>query len=132
MVPLFRYEARRIKPVPSRLRHLTFTGMSFYPSLKRFMDKLTRGGMKIKAVPVENDFFGSPVTVTGLLTGRDVARTLAPHVRGHDVLLVPDVVLREGHGAFLDDVLVEGLGRELGIRVKVIESCPEGLMEAME
>ncbi len=132
MVPLFRYEARRIKPSPSGSSFLTFTGMSFYPSLKRFLDKLTRGGMKIKAVPVTNDFFGSSVTVTGLLTGRDVARTLAPHVRGHDVLLVPDVVLREGHGVFLDDMPVEKLGQELGIRVKVIQPCPEGLIEAMK
>ncbi len=132
MVSLFRAEARRIKPVPSLLRHLTFTGTSFYPTLVRFMDKLTRGGMKIEAVPVENDLFGRSVTVAGLLTGRDVSRALVPHVRGHDVLLVPDVVLREGHGVFLDDMPVEGLGQELGIRVKVIESCPEGIIEAME
>ena len=132
MVALFRTEAKKITPHRTKLKHLTFTGTSFYPSLVRFIRKLTRGGMKIKAVPVTNDFFGRSVTVTGLLTGRDVARALVPHVRGHDVLLVPDVVLREGHGVFLDDMHVEGLGQELGIRVKVIESCPEGLMEAME
>ncbi|MCK4910965.1 MAG: DUF512 domain-containing protein [Thermodesulfovibrionales bacterium] len=132
MVPLFRYEAKKITPHGTKLKHLTFTGTSFYPSLKRFTGKLKRGGMKIEAVPVTNDFFGSSVTVAGLLTGRDVARQLAPHSRGRDVLLVPDVVLREGHGVFLDDMDVEVLGRELGIRVKVIESCPEGLLEAME
>jgi len=142
MVPLFRAEAKRVKPVSgilqssprfaegnSKLKHLTFTGTSFYPSLKRFMDKLTRGGVSIKAVPVENFFFGSQVTVTGLLVGQDVLRALAPHAAGHDVLLVPDVVLKEGHGVFLDDMEVGALGQELGIRVKVIESCPEGLME---
>ncbi len=132
MVPLFRAEAKRVKPVPGKLRHLTFTGTSFYPSLKRFMDKLTRGGVSIKAVPVENDFFGRSVTVTGLLTGQDVLRALAPHAPGHDVLLVPDVAIKEGHGVFLDDMEVGAIEHELGVRVKVIESCPEGLMEEIE
>ncbi len=132
MISLFRSEAKRIKPSPSKRKHLTFTGTSFYPSLKRFMDKLTRGGVNIKAYPVENDFFGRSVTVTGLLAGRDVLKALAPHAAEFDVLLVPDVVLREGDGIFLDDMDVSNLASELGLRVKVIESCPEGLMEAIE
>jgi putative radical SAM enzyme (TIGR03279 family) len=133
MIPLFRAEVARIKKYPDTLgrRFLTFTGVSFYPSLKRFIDKLNAKGITINALPLENDLFGRSVTVTGLLSGQDVIKTLAPIAGEYDTLLLPDVVLREGDNVFLDDVSVSALGIELGIEVKVIESCPEGLMEGL-
>ena len=133
MVPLFRAEAARIRPKKVRggKRYLTFTGTSFYPSLARFIDKLTRSGIKIKAVPVVNRLFGESVTVTGLLAGRDVLEALVPYAADSEVLIVPDVVLRDGDGLFLDNMSVKELGKKLKIKTEVIEPGPPGLYEAV-
>jgi putative radical SAM enzyme (TIGR03279 family) len=134
MVPLFLSRARRLRPPApeSRPRYLTFTGESFYPYFAKFIERLVKNGFDIKAVPVENTFFGNSVTVAGLLTGRDVIRALAPEARGRDVLLVPDVALREGHDVFLDDVRPGDLEKALGIKTETVESTPEGLIRRLK
>ncbi|MFO0752635.1 MAG: DUF512 domain-containing protein [Thermodesulfovibrionales bacterium] len=141
LVPLFLHEAKRIR-VPQRAqeaegkkeekrRFVTFTGASFYPFLSRFVEKVRRSGIDIEAVEVVNSFFGESVTVAGLLTGRDVIRSLSGAVRKGDVLLVPDVVLRTGDEIFLDDVTVRDMEEVLGVRAVVVPSTPEGLVDAV-
>jgi len=39
-------------------------------------------------MPVENNFFGTSVTVTGLLTGRDIIKTLHDNIDSYKILLV--------------------------------------------
>jgi putative radical SAM enzyme (TIGR03279 family) len=133
MVPRFLREAKRIKVpvVQPRERVVTFTGTSFYPFLWKFMDRLRRIGYEIDLVSVANSFFGESVTVTGLLTGRDVIKALSEVVRPGDVLLIPDVVMREGQEVFLDDVSRQDLEEFLKVRSEVIESTPAGLLEAL-
>jgi hypothetical protein len=53
----------------------------------------------VRVVAVRNEFFGGNIAVTGLLTGPDLARTLAEQPEGHRYLL-PDVCLT--NGVFLD------------------------------
>ncbi|MDP2166859.1 MAG: DUF512 domain-containing protein [Thermodesulfovibrionales bacterium] len=133
-VPLFLSQAKKIKlqaPYPLTKRHLTFTGVSFYPYLKKFLEKLSKSGISTGLVPVENQMLGSSVTVTGLLSGRDVIRALAEKAQEHDVLLIPDVVLRDGNDLFLDDISPKNIEETLGIEVKVIESTPEGLIKGI-
>ena len=67
-----------------------------------------------------------------MLSGQDVARGLESEAGGSDVLLVPDVMLREGDGLFLDDMSTKELGKKLKIEVRVIESSPAGLYEAVK
>ncbi len=133
MVPLFMSRSRRIKLdlKPSSRKFLTFTGVSFYPFLKKLTDRLKRRGVDITLVPVENTFFGSTVTVAGLLTGRDVIKSLSGVAAEHDVLLVPDVALKDGE-VFLDDVTVKELEDALGLRGGVVESTPEGLLKGLK
>ncbi|MCL5061795.1 MAG: DUF512 domain-containing protein [Nitrospirae bacterium] len=133
MVPLFLNQARKIKaPRTSRKRmFVTFTGVSFYPYLSKFIDKLIRDGIGIEAIPVGNTFFGKSVTVTGLLTGRDVIKSLSGIVKKDDVLLIPDVVMREGDEVFLDDVSRQDIEDVLGVKAVVIESTPRGLVDAI-
>ncbi|MDA8091677.1 MAG: DUF512 domain-containing protein [Nitrospiraceae bacterium] len=140
LVPLFMHEAKRIymheakKPghaAPSGKKYLTFTGTSFYPYLAKFIDKLKKQGHHITPVPVENRFFGPSVTVTGLLTGRDALKSLEDFAPSHDILLVPDTVVREGEDIFLDDVAVTDMEAALGIKSKLISATPQGLLEAV-
>lgn len=126
--------------LPKRLRRvtdlLTFTGASFYPTLA----ELARGleartaGLRMNVVPVKNDFFGHTVTVTGLITGRDLINQLAARngPRNEHALLIPSVVLRDGDGVFLDDVSVEDVEKALGIPAIVIDPTPEGLIDGIK
>jgi len=148
MVPQFLSQARSIlskKNLPrienkERLNFITFTGLSFYPYLRRFIDKLNeKANLNISALPVENQFFGRSVTVTGLLTGRDVIKTLYSSIDGKErkelektILLIPDTVLKSGDSVFLDDISVKEIQDALGIKTIVINATPVGLIKGME
>ncbi len=133
MVALFLHKAARIKSVkrPSGQRFLAVTGVSFHPFLSRFVERL-KNQVRIDVIPVENRFFGETVTVAGLLTGRDIIQSIADKSFDHDVLLLPDVIFRDGQDVLLDDITVEELERILRIKVRVIDPTPRGLINALE
>lgn len=133
MVPLFLSQLKRVK-IPQekgKKRFLTFTGTSFHPYLKRFAEKLAKVGFDIDVIAVENTYFGKSVTVAGLLTGRDVMKALSDSVKKDDVLLVPDVVMRDGDEVFLDDVSLRDLEDLLGATTVLIPSTPKGMVDAL-
>lgn len=135
MVQLFINQAKKIRllRMPSRKkRFLTFTGMSFYPFIKRFTERLyEKENLHIDVVPVENKFFGTSITVTGLLTGRDVIRTLSDRIEGYEMILVPDVVLKDEKDTFLDDITLKDIEEAFDVPVRKIRSTPEGLIEGI-
>ncbi len=134
MVALFMNCIKKVKIpklLPRKRRFLTITGMSFYPFLKKFLKLLNTEGINIDILPVENKFFGTSVTVAGLLTGRDIIKTLLDKTDSKDVVLLPDVVLREGENVFLDDITLKDMEEALGTSVKKIESTPEGLIKGI-
>jgi putative radical SAM enzyme (TIGR03279 family) len=133
MVPLFLHQAKKVKipQVKGSKRFVTFTGTSFYPYLSRFIDRVKKAGIDIEATAVENTFFGRSVTVTGLLTGRDLMKSLSEMVKKDDMLLVPDVVMKEGDQLFLDNVTLRELEEILDVKAVVIPSNPKGLMDAV-
>jgi NifB/MoaA-like Fe-S oxidoreductase len=112
-------------------RFVTFTGTSFYPFLKRFIDRLRKEGINIGLIWVENTFFGTDINVAGLLIGRDVIKSLSEVVKKEDTILVPDVVMNQGDDVFLDDVSKQDIENLLGARTVIIESTPKGLVEAI-
>jgi putative radical SAM enzyme (TIGR03279 family) len=138
MVPLFLHQAKKVK-LPQALqrgkdagrRFLTFTGISFHPYLSRYVNKLRKAGIDIEAVPVENTFFGTSVTVTGLLTGRDVIKSFSGLVVKGDTILVPDVVLRSEGDLFLDDISLHDIEEVLGAPAAAFASTPQGIVEAI-
>jgi putative radical SAM enzyme (TIGR03279 family) len=136
MVPLFMSRAKKLKVPKSasrKKRFITFTGLSFYPFLKKFIERLSsKEGLTIEAQPVENRFFGPSITVTGLLTGRDIIRALSDRIDAHEIVLVPDVVLRNGEDVFLDNLTPRDMEEALGVPVRTIEATPEGLLKGTE
>ena len=136
MLPLFLHEVSTLR-IKGRFReggprYLMVTGKSFEPFLKKFCARLGRKGLRSTVVGAGNRTFGPSVTVAGLLTGGDLAAALAPHAGAHDVVLVPDVMLREGERVFLDDMSVEQLGQKLGLRAYVVESSVAGVLDGIE
>jgi putative radical SAM enzyme (TIGR03279 family) len=133
MAPLFLSQARdaSIPKKTPKLRALTVTGVSFCPYLTNFTEKLIKCGINITPVCVENRFFGNTVTVTGLLTGRDVIKALSGRTGGFDILLIPDSVLMDGEEKFLDDVKLDDIESSLGIKTITIEPTPGGLIRGV-
>ena len=72
---------------------------------------------------VENDFFGHSVTVSGLLTGQDIARA-AGGLNGSFRLLVPDNCLNQDL-LFLDDWTPDRLREATGHPVHIISGFDE-------
>ncbi|MCX5717343.1 MAG: DUF512 domain-containing protein [Nitrospirae bacterium] len=139
MVQLFMSQSKRISRQLSAIncqqkkKFLTFTGVSFYPYLKKTTDRLLeKEGININVIPVENTFFGKAITVTGLLTGRNIIRSLSDKTDGCECLFVPDIVMRDGENVLLDDTSKDDIENALGIKVKVIEATPEGIMKGLE
>ncbi|ACH38002.1 iron-sulfur cluster-binding oxidoreductase, cyano_FeS_chp family [Citrifermentans bemidjiense Bem] len=134
MIPLFLSEAEQVledaEPVPGA-RVTVVSGESPYNYLAGFLAQLsTATGASVVAVAVKNRLFGPSVTVTGLVCGRDIISALKGVELG-DLVLVPDVMLKEGEGVFLDDLTVDDLERELGKTVQVVESTPYGIYDAL-
>jgi putative radical SAM enzyme (TIGR03279 family) len=108
------------------------TGIDAGGEVERFVGALAdRAGLNAKVYPLANRFFGGEVTVTGLLTGLDVLGQLAGKQLG-DVLLLPDVLLREGEDVLLDDVTVAELGSRLKVRIEVFQADPWGLWDILD
>jgi putative radical SAM enzyme (TIGR03279 family) len=135
MIPLFMNQAKKIKfpkTLQRKKKFLTFTGQSFYPFLKKFVTRLTEKENLniIDVVPIGNRFFGPSITVAGLLTGRDIIKTLLDRIEGHEMILLPDVVLND-ENRLLDNITSHDIEEALGIPALKIKSTPEGLIKGI-
>lgn len=92
-------------------------------------------GINIEVVGVLNDFFGHSVTVTGLLTGQDILKTidkLSAKSNLIDAIFIPDVTLRVGENVFLDDMTVQELVSRSPYPITIYETTGEGFISAIE
>ncbi len=137
MIPLFLDEAETVLDSAESMRGgvaVVVTGESSYPYLADFLRRLAeKTGATFRVVPVKNSLFGESVTVTGLVPGKGILEL----VRGGgfsdaDVVLIPDVMLKEGEGVFIDDVTIVELRDALGTQVEVCESTPTGLYDSLK
>jgi len=134
LVPLFLRDAARVLRTARHVgdfRVTVVTGVSAIGFVSEFLAKLAeRTGVEITAVAVENRLFGESVTVCGLVAGNDIIAALAGMNIG-TVLLLPDVMLKEGEGVFLDDLSPGELGERLGCRIVLFDSTPRGCYRAL-
>ncbi len=99
------------------------TGRCAADYIKKMAQALEKryNGLQILVYPIENDYFGENVTVTGLLTGKDIYDQLKSKYIGSE-LLISRSMLKANEELFLDDYTVEGLSRELKVRVTIVEN----------
>lgn len=114
--------AREQRRMPSRLAQplqiYWVTGKSAATFLiPRVIEPLQRiENLSITPVTVANNFYGDTVTVSGLLTGRDILEALMAHRPLDGIALLPPNCLNTD-GLFLDDLTLGMLSAELGIPV---------------
>ena len=107
------------------------TGVDAAPFIRQMADAMERKlGLRIRVYPIVNEFFGSSITVTGLLTGQDIAAQLADRPLGEGLILC-DAMLRDGEGVFLDDMRVEQLAEKLGVKIILSGQGGEALVHTI-
>lgn len=112
---------RKQKSLPQRLKSKTsltlVTGTLANKFLRsHILNRLKQiRNLEINLIPVKNDFLGESVTVSGLLTGGDILRTLQKSRYGESVMLPPNCL--NSDGIFLDDLKPLNLEKELGVKI---------------
>lgn len=110
-------------------RDLTIaTGKLAYPMVKGFAGQLQEAfpGLHIFVKEIENRFFGETITVSGLITGKDLTeQLLESRDQGEklgDTLLIPENMLRMGEQVFLDDMTLQEAEERLRLRVVPVDA----------
>ena len=115
---------KRKLPDPELVETISMaTGLLAYPYIKKMTERIQEvfPGLTIYLYPIVNEFFGEKITVSGLLTGRDIRGQLKGKPLG-DRLLLPQNVLRSGEEIFLDDVTVPDLEKALQVPIDIVKS----------
>ena len=100
------------------------TGTMAAPLITRMMEELHRQYpmITVHVHTIQNRFFGGNVGVTGLITATDIIAQCAGKL-ATKTLGIPAVMLREEKDTFLDDITVEQLGQQLGVKVEVLPTA---------
>ncbi|MBW2689775.1 MAG: DUF512 domain-containing protein [Deltaproteobacteria bacterium] len=135
LIPLFRSQAIEVLAAAESMELPSIslvTGVSAAADIGSFAEKLAeKCGLDLRVHVVENHFFGGYVTVAGLLTGQDLLEQLADASLG-DILLVPEVMLREGEEIFLDNIQISDLEERLDVQVETFAADPWGLWDILD
>lgn len=116
---------KKLKP---KSKKTIITGMCAYDVMKKLAEKLNSD--KIQVIPIRNDFFGNKITVTGLLTGRDIINQLRGMEYG-DTLLLSSSMLKHGENVLLDDTTVDDIERELNVKTEIVANDGYELLDAL-
>ena len=124
MVRTFLQEIEDAMAEKPRLRgeYTLVTGESFAPTLREVCERLSASHpVVLHVAPIRNDWFGHTVTVSGLLTGRDIVAQLREVGYTHEVVL-PDNTLKEFETVLLDGMRVEDVERALDCNIHICAS----------
>ncbi len=136
MVPWFHKDAaavlKRARLLPAKVNATVVTGESAAALADDFLKALsikTACNLSVSAIP--NRLFGNSVTVSGLVCGTDIIHRLKDK-GAEGVLLIPEVMLKEGEGCFLDGLTPLEVGNTLGIQAVTFEASPTGLYNTLK
>lgn len=125
--------AKKEKTLPKALSQRKIVTLVSGFSAAKFLHKIVERLNRIKNLTVnleviKNNFLGSSITVTGLLTGKDIISSLKNKELG-DQLLIPAITLKEGEQIFLDELTIKDLEKTLHLPIDIIENNAEDLVD---
>ena len=99
------------------------TGYASYDMIRKLSERLMEEcpSLRINVEKIKNNFFGGEVTVTGLLTGKDIAEQLSGKELGEAVYLSKNVLRSEGD-LFLCGMTPEELSEKLGTKIEFTDN----------
>ena len=108
------------------------TGVAAYPTVSDLCRRLCDGvkGLDVSVVKINNDFFGHSVTVSGLLTGRDILAQLRGLDLGQELLISASAIRRQERD-FLCGMTAEELATSLGVPVRAASCEGADLVNAL-
>ena len=108
------------------------TGVAVAPYFEKLLCTAREkyGTIDGRVYAVDNDFFGRSITVSGLITGRDLTNQLRGKNLG-ERLLISQNMLRRDEQDFLDDVKLEEASAALGVPIYPIEQDGFALCDAV-
>jgi putative radical SAM enzyme (TIGR03279 family) len=127
-----RWQERLPAEIADLKKVTVITGASASRYLQPIMDRLSQiNGLSIRLETVKNYFFGGHVTVAGLLTYHDLLPALkkAPPA---DLVILPDVMLKEGKELFLDGHTISDLSHAIDTPIRAADSLDALLTDLLE
>ncbi len=132
---LFLSEFERVQ-LPERLgsslRATWVVGNAVEQAFQPIVDRMNQiENLKLNLCALASQFWGQTMTVTGLLTGQDILKALRSQQDLGDVILLPQLTLKDGE-RFLDDVTWHDLEDQLQRPVILVDGGADGLIRAIE
>jgi putative radical SAM enzyme (TIGR03279 family) len=119
-----------------KLKAVIITGKSATGMWRELLPLVADGtpDLNLRVLSVENHFLGPTVTVTGLLTGRDLAAAIqADTVTDDPLYLIPEITLKQGEALFLDGLDPAGLAEMVKPkRITIVPTRASALLEWMK
>jgi len=113
----------RKKQLPAPQNIAIVTGTAATGFMQSIADKFIKKHpfVKIAIHTIQNEFFGSSVTVSGLMTGNDIIKQLKGKLDNTDVVFLPENAFRTGdkQKIMLDGITRAELEKKLGVTVKI-------------
>ncbi|HEY8346286.1 MAG TPA: DUF512 domain-containing protein [Symbiobacteriaceae bacterium] len=137
MIRLFLEQMKATTPrlpaaVPAPRKVTVATGVLATETLRRAAEWLMSHvqNLAVDVATIENEFYGSTVTVAGLLLARDIVRQLKDRGDLGDLVLLPAVAFRADGCMSLDNVTPEQISQELGGVPVALAGSPAELAQA--
>ena len=108
------------------------TGFLAYPYIQKMASRIEEkySNTQIHVYPIRNDFFGELITVSGLITGRDLIHQLQNQKLG-DRLLLPCNMFRSQEEVFLDDITLAQVEDALQVRADIVKSSGQDFIDVI-
>ena len=114
---LNRLNVQELDKLSTNITVTVVSGMAASFQIKQLVEVFNKiNKLIVNPVFVENHCFGGQVTVSGLLTGRDLLDALEGKKLG-DVVFIPKIMLNENTSLFLDNMDVSDLEKTLKVPV---------------
>ncbi|MEG0296095.1 MAG: DUF512 domain-containing protein [Clostridium sp.] len=120
--------------------HFTLaSGKLAYSEVKKAAEKIMKENtnLKLDVFEIINYFFGETITVTGLLTGKDIIEQLKDKISSK-YLILPDNMFRKGYELaptseriMLDDTKIEDLENQLDVKVIVCDYTGDDFIDIL-
>lgn len=109
------------------------TGKAAYPLISGLCELAQQKikGLKVEVHCVVNDFFGHTITVSGLVTGQDIINQLKGKKLNSTLLLPINMFKSKSELVFLDNLTLEDVEKELGVKIKAVDNSGYDLIYAM-
>ncbi len=128
----FKEELHSNKTNPTQKAISLVTGKLAGPIIKELIKQINEvyPNIHVNVYIIENEFFGTDITVTGLITGQDIIKQLEDKDLG-EVLLLPSVILKHGEEVMLDDLSIADIEEALQTEVTIVNDDGKSFLKAI-